>query len=179
MKNEKTIQDIEDLKEILINTNKNYGNFGEISQNIDYLASKLEKCKNFINLIEKNKEVVIEKWEKLGLLEGLNDEAKVIVSHAFEKIAKIILLEKLKSNEQVETICFPIIRVILSMNDNYNKFTVETVQDLMYDFLNTLIKSYEDDFNDVKIRCEKSNIEDYEAEFCHWFANKFSEENIK
>lgn len=52
-----------------------------------------------------------EKWEKLGFLEGLNDEQKTECAERFTEMAKHLMSsEYLHYNEIVETVTFPLIR---------------------------------------------------------------------
>ena len=129
-----------------------------------------------------NEKEITERWEKLGLIDSLDDNAKIIMAHAFEKLATSLISGEFFSSRnirEIETLCFPITRMILALNDNYNKFTTKSVRDLAYHILVSLIETFDNDYNETKKRCERISINDYEAEFCKEFAEKYSKENIK
>jgi len=116
----------------------------------------------------------LERWEKIGLLEGIIDERKEKVANALEYVLKFL---KNKKNHiptitgDFETMIFPTIYRIVREID----ITEEELVDIIHK-----CKNEYDDFsnneNKHSFLVEKFNItpisEDYEAEFCNAFSNK-------
>lgn len=68
---------------------------------------------------------------------------------------------------------FPAIRIILSNNDNYLNYTVDNIYKFIHSLLGELIKSYDNDFEVIKKKCDNQNITDYQSEFLHSFIDEY------
>ena len=124
------------------------------------------------------KKSATERWERLGLLEGLIDEQREKVANALEYTLKF--LNNKKNHKPIlsgdfETLIFPTIYRIVSK--------VDLTKDNIIDLINQCKSEY-DDFNNAENKVlflkTKFNItpisEDYEAEFCAAFSDKIVEE---
>lgn len=122
---------------------------------------------------QRKDEIVLKRWEEIGFLTDLKDDAKLITAHAFELAAEAIIFNVVKVKKDIEIMLFPAIRIILSNNDNYLNYTVDNIYKFIHSLLGELIKSYDNDFEVIKKKCDNQNITDYQAEFLYSFIDEY------
>lgn len=117
---------------------------------------------------------IINRWEKIGLTEGLESPQKEECACCFEEMA-CYLIRKFNPDtcdDEFETVVFPIIRYVIRKDGSFNgKFNPEMVEKFYYDNLEEAKKFVE----------EKTKIEpdlDREANVCAYIGDKLTE-NIK
>lgn len=133
---------------------------------------KADSCQIIDNIRElKNKEI-ISKWEKLGLLNGLEGREKEIIVMAFEELAKQ-LIDCPANPHHVEILSFPIVRRILTNNGNYAKFRETTIKAFISKFISDLkvnivsLNEFGDLFGEYELNL------DPEAFFCAEFSDNY------
>jgi hypothetical protein len=104
------------------------------------------------------KKELIEKYENLGFLTGVEDSKKEELIQIYEGIAKF-LVDESELNHQIEVLIFPIISL---MYRNYN----ETDYKKVYSEFKTYISENLEKFKNLHI--ENVNL-DYEGELCRQF----------
>jgi hypothetical protein len=114
----------------------------------------------------------IERWEKIGFLDGLNDVQKHNVSEGMDHMANLLINEQLQAKPQEnETLLFPIVRRIIQPIER--ELDIETIKDCILQIgeraiseIPDLIKKFQ------KLNMENLNI-DVEAEAVAQFCKSF------
>lgn len=75
-------------------------------------------------------DLILDKWMKLGFLQGLDDETSELVAHSYEEMAKFLL--KNENYSVFNVILFPVVREIVS--NLKRKVSPEE----LFDFLNNI-----------------------------------------
>lgn len=119
--------------------------------------------------IEENvkNEKVFDRWNKIGFLEGLDNELAVKVADEFEKVAKYIIITEGEYPSSVETMALPCVRRIFQLQDGPNeKYNPEALCEKLREELK-------------KLDTDKFFDTDYEAMICvdvsKFFGNKVDE----
>jgi hypothetical protein len=110
------------------------------------------------------KNELIEKYENLGLLTGIEDSKKEDLVQTYEGIAKLLLQERLTTqeselNQRIEVLAFPIIYL---MYKSYNETDYKKVYSAFRAYALENLEKYKN------LHIENLNF-DYEAELCHQF----------
>lgn len=122
---------------------------------------------------------IVEKWRKIGLLEGLDDNKSKLIANAFETMMQYLLKieneigETPKGTVQI----FPILRRILSKIDveqsNLNIFVINLYELFIEEYLTVdITKSYYDII-------DSDNELDELCKFCDNFIKQYNEKAIK
>ena len=99
----------------------------------------------------------LERWNKMGILEGLSDDKKLLTANSFDFTLKFLMnSEEYQGDSKFETIVFPIIRRVI------NEVEIG-VNDLMF-----IIKNTKDNTPNMINGLNNNTIPyiDYEAEYC-------------
>ena len=134
--------------------------------NIDYrfmrehIFDNIERMKSYEPWKKKLDEYV-ERWNKLGFIEGLQGETKEMTALAFEQLATLIIFSVYKwTNDYFEAVLFPMVRRII--NEIGNKFNIKTFYYLLRENIDFIAKI----FDDMQWNMEAYNGKiDIEAEF--------------
>lgn len=124
--------------------------------------------------MKKSDKIIIDKWNGTGLLEGLGDDKYSIkrknLALCFEGMASKLI--KSRSNEDVETMIFPVARRIISKYDL--ELTSKQIKNLVEFIKNDFKYKYEKDFKSFKNQFEGNlfNV-DIEAEFLFRYCEEF------
>lgn len=95
----------------------------------------LNTLKNFCQEDREKIEDALKTWEQSGLLEGLNEESKSIVSICLERAAKYLLAEDCPIEDGiVNVIAFPAIRRVLGQEINLQIDVPKFLSELATDF---------------------------------------------
>ena len=120
---------------------------------------------------EMDVDVVLERWNDLGFLEGLTDERKRDCALKMEELALYFMVEGTDvSNGHLQTISFPILRRIIDSDDkDKNDRAMKTSPKELC----TAIQNYwRENEPKLKKETEGKNV-DIEAEICAGFADSF------
>lgn len=119
---------------------------------------------------------ILKRWEAIGFLCGLEGEEKYTIAIGLEELAKQIIYYPNHDDfglflKEFETFSFPIVRLILRLNENYKKFNKTTI----IPFITKLIEDLKRALNDYKEITETfpSTCQDPEAEFCTNFSENY------
>lgn len=107
---------------------------------------------------------LIEFWNDLGFLDGVEEEKKERLSREYQKAADFLMENGDKINENLEVMFFPIIRRIVSSTDRFTEIDIYKVIDL---FPNCQKRA-------EKICATDSHI-DKEAEICLLISEEYIE----
>ena len=110
------------------------------------------------------KKELIEKYENLGFLTGVEDSKKEELIQIYEGIAKLLLQERLTTqeselNQRIEVLAFPIIYL---MYKSYNETDYKKVYSEFRAFTSENFEKYKN------LHIENVNL-DYEGELCRQF----------
>ena len=137
-------------------------NVGDIDYRFmrEHVFDNLERMKSYEPWKKKLDEYV-ERWDKLGFIEGLQGETKEMTALAFEQLATLIIFSVYKwTNDYFDTVLFPIVRRIIDKIGD--KFSTKTFYYMLRDNLNFIAKK----FDDMQWNMEAYNGRiDIEAEF--------------
>jgi hypothetical protein len=137
-------------------------NVGDIDYRFmrEHVFDNIERMKSYEPWKKKLDEYV-ERWDKLGFIEGLQGEAKEMTALAFEQLATLIIFSVYKwTNDYFDTVLFPIVRRIIDKIGD--KFSTKTFYYMLRDNLNFIAKK----FDDMQWNMEAYNGRiDIEAEF--------------
>lgn len=107
---------------------------------------------------------LIEFWNDLGFLDGVEEEKKERLSREYQKAADFLMENGDKINENLEFMLFPIIRRIVSLTDIFTEIDINKIIDL---FPNCQKRA-------EKICATDSHI-DKEAEICLLISEEYIE----
>jgi hypothetical protein len=117
---------------------------------------------------------VLERWEKLGFIDGLDYETRKEVAYNYEALAQYLIFseggEKFLEMPSFEEICFPIVRRVIDRLDHYT-----------FNFWKFLEYCKELDFADMDSKLSKVDFMyhiDYQAELC-WIVSEIIIEMFK
>jgi len=137
-------------------------NVGDIDYRFmrEHVFDNLERMKSYEPWKKKLDEYV-ERWDKLGFIEGLQGETKEMTALAFEQLATLIIFSVYKwTNDYFDTVLFPIVRRIIDKIGD--KFSTKTFYYMLRNNLNFIAKK----FDDMQWNMEAYNGRiDIEAEF--------------
>lgn len=137
-------------------------NVGDIDYRFmrEHVFDNIERMKTYEPWKKKLDEYV-ERWDKLGFIEGLQGETKEMTALAFEQLATLIIFSVYKwTNDYFDTVLFPIVRRIIDKIGD--KFSTKTFYYMLRDNLNFIAKK----FDDMQWNMEAYNGRiDIEAEF--------------
>lgn len=137
-------------------------NVGDIDYRFirEHVFDNLERMKSY-EPWKKKLDEYIERWDKLGFIEGLQGETKEMAALAFEQLATLIIFSVYKwTNDYFDTVLFPIVRRIIDKIGD--KFSIKTFYYMLRDNLNFIAKK----FDDMQWNMEAYNGRiDIEAEF--------------
>ena len=137
-------------------------NLGDIDYRFmrEHVFDNLERMKSYEPWKKKLDEYV-ERWNKLGFIEGLQGETKEMTALAFEQLATLIIFSVYKwTNDYFEAVLFPMVRRII--NEIGNKFNIKTFYYLLRENIDFIAKI----FDDMQWNMEAYNGKiDIEAEF--------------
>lgn len=69
-------------------------------------------------------------WDNLGFLQGVEEEKKERLSREYQKAADFLMENGDKINENLEVMLFPIIRRIVSLTDRFTEIDIYKIIDL-------------------------------------------------
>lgn len=120
-------------------------NVGDIDYRFmrEHVFDNIERMKSYESWKKKLDEY-IEKWQKLGLLEGLEGEGlKERVALAYEELATLISFSVYKwTNDYFEAVLFPMVRRIISGIGD--KFNIKTFYYLLRENIDFIAKTFDD-----------------------------------
>lgn len=137
-------------------------NVGDIDYRFmrEHIFDNIERMKSYEPWKKKLDEYV-ERWDKLGFIEGLQGETREMAALAFEQLAILIIFSVYKwTNDYFDTVLFPIVRRIIDKIGD--KFSTKTFYYTLRNNLNFIAKK----FDDMQWNMEAYNGRiDIEAEF--------------
>jgi hypothetical protein len=137
-------------------------NVGDIDYRFmrEHVFDNIERMKSY-EPWKKKLDGYIDRWDKLGFIDGLQGETKEMAALAFEQLAMLIIFSIYKwSNDYFDTVMFPIVRRVI--DDIGNKFSIKKFYYLMRENIDFIAKT----FDDMQWNMEAYNGRiDIEAEF--------------
>jgi hypothetical protein len=137
-------------------------NVGDIDYRFmrEHVFDNIERMKSY-EPWKKKLDGYIDRWDKLGFIDGLQGETKEMAALAFEQLEMLIIFSIYKwSNDYFDTVMFPIVRRVI--DDIGNKFSIKKFYYLMRENIDFIAKT----FDDMQWNMEAYNGRiDIEAEF--------------
>lgn len=103
-------------------------------------------------------------WDNLGFLQGVEEEKKERLSREYQKAADFLMEKGDKINENFEVILFPIIRRIVSLTDRFTEIDINKINDLLPYCKKKIDKL-----------CSDDTSLDKEAELCVFISEEYAE----
>ena len=119
-------------------------NVGDIDYRFmrEHVFDNIERMKSY-EPWKKKLDEYIERWDKLGFIEGLQGETKEMAALAFEQLATLIIFSVYKwTNDYFDTVLFPIVRRIIDKIGD--KFSTQTFYYMLRNNLNFIAKKFDD-----------------------------------
>lgn len=93
-------------------------------------------------------ETIIEKWSKIGFLDGLEDREEIkCIATSFEIAAKYLISDEAKNNifgekkyNDLDTLTFPVLRRTLAKYDGDLKYDIKKIEEFTLGLINDLNK---------------------------------------
>jgi hypothetical protein len=112
----------------------------------------------------------IDKWDKLGLLDGTEGKLKEIMSYAFETESNKILFGDINYSEQFNQDIFPVTRRLLIKDDFYKKLTTVTIDLFIINLMSSLEETIDNYFGEF---LNDKELDDPEAVFVATFTGNY------
>lgn len=119
-------------------------NVGDIDYRFmrEHVFDNIERMKSY-EPWKKKLDEYIERWDKLGFIEGLQGETKEMAALAFEQLATLIIFSVYKwTNDYFDTVLFPIVRRIIDKIGD--KFSTQTFYYMLRNNINFISKKFDD-----------------------------------